>query len=41
MELKTFKQRWEKAAKDDTNWVDPFFRRKRRRKQRTIGSTDS
>ncbi|XP_071706084.1 uncharacterized protein [Rutidosis leptorrhynchoides] len=31
IELKTFKQRWEKAAKEDRNWVDPFFRRKRRR----------
>ncbi|KAI3765092.1 hypothetical protein L2E82_15117 [Cichorium intybus] len=41
MELKMFKQRWEKAAKEDTNWVDPFFRRRRRRKQRVIGSVDS
>lgn len=40
-ELKTFKQRWEKAAKDDTNWVDPFFTRKRRRKQTPTESADT
>ncbi|KAK2969861.1 hypothetical protein RJ640_030170 [Escallonia rubra] len=32
-ELQTFKERWERAAEEDKNWVDPF-RRKRRRKQR-------
>ncbi|KAK3028514.1 hypothetical protein RJ639_038582 [Escallonia herrerae] len=32
-ELQTFKERWEQAAEEDKNWVDPF-RRKRRRKQR-------
>nr|XP_043624578.1 uncharacterized protein LOC122596122 [Erigeron canadensis] len=41
MELKMFKQRWEKAAKEDRNWVDPYFRRKRRRKQRPIESLDT
>ncbi|KAJ9566459.1 hypothetical protein OSB04_002425 [Centaurea solstitialis] len=27
-ELQIFKQRWEKAVKEDTAWVDPFYRRK-------------
>ncbi|KAJ9563044.1 hypothetical protein OSB04_008204 [Centaurea solstitialis] len=40
-ELKMFKQRWEKAAKEDKDWVDPFLRRKRRYKQRTTGSVES
>ncbi|XP_024983467.1 uncharacterized protein LOC112519523 isoform X1 [Cynara cardunculus var. scolymus] len=30
-ELQIFKQRWEKAVKEDTDWVDPFYRRKQRR----------
>lgn len=34
-ELQIFKERWERAVKDDKNWADPFFRRKRRRKQKT------
>nr|XP_043610035.1 uncharacterized protein LOC122581811 [Erigeron canadensis] len=29
-ELQIFKQRWEKAVKEDTAWVDPFYRRKQR-----------
>ncbi|KAI3718845.1 hypothetical protein L6452_19730 [Arctium lappa] len=41
MELKMFKQRWEKAVKEDRNWVDPFLRRKRRYKQRPMGSGES
>ncbi|KAJ0682182.1 hypothetical protein HanPI659440_Chr16g0644481 [Helianthus annuus] len=41
MELKMFKQRWEKAVKEDTNWVDPFLRRRRIRKPRLIASLDS
>ncbi|KAJ0791576.1 hypothetical protein HanOQP8_Chr01g0007141 [Helianthus annuus] len=27
-ELQIFKKRWEKAVKEDTWWVDPFYRRK-------------
>nr|GEW07284.1 hypothetical protein [Tanacetum cinerariifolium] len=29
-ELEIFKQRWEKAVKEDPEWVDPFFLRKQR-----------
>ncbi|KAK9056329.1 hypothetical protein SSX86_027419 [Deinandra increscens subsp. villosa] len=31
-ELEIFKQRWEKAVKEDKDWVDPFFRRKQTHK---------
>ncbi|KAI7738431.1 hypothetical protein M8C21_015661, partial [Ambrosia artemisiifolia] len=41
IELKTFKQRWEQAVKEDTNWVDPFLRTRRRRKPRLIASLDT
>ncbi|XP_076882326.1 uncharacterized protein LOC143530764 [Bidens hawaiensis] len=41
MELKTFKQRWEKAVKEDTNWVDPFLRSRRRRRPRPVASLDT
>ncbi|KAI3697961.1 hypothetical protein L6452_31068 [Arctium lappa] len=30
-ELQIFKQRWEKAVKEDAAWLDPFYRRKQRR----------
>ncbi|CAI9783831.1 unnamed protein product [Fraxinus pennsylvanica] len=29
-ELQIFKERWERAIKEDKNWVDPFSRRRRR-----------
>ncbi|KAJ0582651.1 hypothetical protein HanHA300_Chr04g0154521 [Helianthus annuus] len=31
-ELEIFKRRWEKAVKEDKNWVDPFLRRKQAHK---------
>ncbi|XP_022723404.1 uncharacterized protein LOC111280361 isoform X2 [Durio zibethinus] len=33
-ELKAFKERWNKAVEEDKNWVDPFLRYQRRRKQK-------
>ncbi|KAI3800361.1 hypothetical protein L1987_28451 [Smallanthus sonchifolius] len=31
-ELEIFKQRWEKAVKEDKDWIDPFFSRKQMHK---------
>ncbi|GLT77903.1 hypothetical protein SLA2020_494580 [Shorea laevis] len=33
-ELKAFEERWNRAVKEDNNWVDPFARYQRRRKPR-------
>ncbi|XP_057462576.1 uncharacterized protein LOC130752752 isoform X2 [Actinidia eriantha] len=33
-ELQIFKQRWERAVREDKNWVDPFRRKRRRNRRR-------
>lgn len=38
IELKTFKERWEKAAKEDKTWVDPYRKRKPRRSHKSDSS---
>ncbi|KAI3680644.1 hypothetical protein L6452_35417 [Arctium lappa] len=37
-ELEIFKQRWEKAVEEDTNWVDPFNKRKQEQASPTFDS---